>query len=134
MTSGLIISLLYNYWDKMGDLLDNCFGVIEPTNNVYFGTVIRKFPTEFNSSSNYIWLKNFKDNEFKELLEKRNEIVHYSALESKFFENYQDNIQDEARIQTLQNNKEGMVEYLQQHNELMFIGFEKAIKLIDEIQ
>ncbi len=133
MTSGLIISLLYNYWDKVGDLLDNCFGVIAAGRNVYFGTVIRNFPNQYHTSTNYIWLRDFKDNEFQDLLDKRNEIIHYSALESRYFEQYQDNYKDEAEIQKLQDEKEGIVDYLINHNKLMFSGFEKAIKLIDEI-
>ena len=133
MNSGLIISLLYNYWDKIGDLLDNCFGVIAAGRNVYFGSVIRSFPNQYHTSNNYIWLRDFKDNEFQDLLDKRNEIVHYSALESKYFEQYQDNYNKEAEIQKLQEEKEKIVEYLINHNKLMFTGFEKTIKLIDEI-
>jgi len=133
MTSGLIISLLYNYWDKIGDLLDNCFGVIAAGKNVYFGTVIKNLPIQYHASSNYIWLRDFKDNEFKDLLDKRNEIIHYSALESRYFEQYQYNYKDEVEIQKLQNEKEEIVDYLINHNQLMFTGFERAIKLIDEI-
>ena len=133
MTSGLIISLLYNYWDKVGDIIDNCFGVVAASKNVYFGTVIKNLPAQYHTSPNYIWLRDFKDNEFQDLLDKRNEIIHYSALESRYFEQYQNNYKDEAEIQKLQNEKEGIVEYLLNHNQLMFAGFERAIKLIDEI-
>lgn len=134
MTSGLIISLLYNYWDKIGDLLDNCFDVIAKNRHVYFGTVIKDFPNQYHNSSNYIWLKDFKDNEFQDLLGKRNEIVHFTAIESQYFEQYQDNFRNEQEIQNLQEEKEKIVKYLINHNQLIFTGFEKAIKLIDEIQ
>ncbi|MCB9326399.1 MAG: hypothetical protein H6571_21860 [Lewinellaceae bacterium] len=133
MTSGLIIGLLYNYWDKIGDLLDNCFGVITAGKNVYFGTVIKKLPNQYHASTNYIWLKGFKDNEFQDLLNKRNEIIHYSALESRYFEQYKGHFKDEGEIQKLQEEKEGIVSYLINHNQMMFTGFERAIKLIDEI-
>ena len=95
--------------------------------------VIRNFPNQYHTSTNYIWLRDFKDNEFQDLLDKRNEIIHYSALESRYFEQYQDNYRDEAEIQKLQDEKEGIADYLINHNKLMFTGFEKAIKLIDEI-
>lgn len=133
MNSGLIISLLYNYWDKIGDLLDLCFDVLNNKRKVYFGAVIDKFPTQYSNSQNYLWLKNFKDNEFTDLLKKRNDIVHYSALESRYFEQYQDKNKNEQEIIKLQKEKEELVEYLVNHNRLMYEGFEKALKLIDEI-
>lgn len=134
MTCGLLVELLYNYWDKIGDLLDNCFGVIQQRRNIYFGTVISNIPNQYHTSQNHIWLNNFNDNEYAELISKRNKIVHYTAIESGFFEQYMGNYKNETEIKKLQEEKEDITDYLINHNKLVFEGFKKALKLIDEIE
>jgi hypothetical protein len=130
MNCSLAIELLYNFWDKIGDLLNYCFGVITRP-NVYFASVVNKIPSTYHSSSNYDWLKNFVDSDFTTLLDTRNKIVHYTAIESKFFENWIDNHNNESEIIKLQAEKEQLIPFLLLHNKHMLVGFEKATKLIE---
>ncbi len=132
MNCGLAVELIYNFWDKIGDLINDCFGVITK-GNVYFGSVIKRFPNGYHSSPNYQWLVNFVDTDFQSMLDTRNEIVHYSAIESKFFENWIDNNNNETEIMKLQERKEQLIPFLINQNQKMLEGFEKATKLIDEI-
>lgn len=133
MNAGLTFSLFYNFWDKIGDLLDNCFGVISPGRNVYFGTVIARFPISYHASVHYKWLKDFKDNEFDKLLQRRNNIVHYTALESQIYQGYMNNLQDENEIEKLQDEIYSYVRFFQGQARLALEGFQQTVKLIDEI-
>lgn len=137
MTAELAIQLLYNYWDKIGDLLDCFFKVIpigkDGKKRIYFGTVVGKVFKLWHHSDNCQWLNDFKKKEFNELLDKRNEIVHYKAISSKIAEGHLSNLHNEKEIQKLQAEKEALIDYFFMHNKLMLTGFEKALRLINEI-
>lgn len=133
MNAGLLFELFYNFWDKIGDLLDNCFGIIPQGKNVYFGTVIHKFPNSYKSSPHYKWLLNFKDSDFKTLIGKRNNVVHYTAVESQIHNDFLKMLDDENKIRLLQSEIYSFVTYFLEHARLALEGFVHTVKLIDEI-
>lgn len=124
------VQLLYNFWDKIGDLINLFFEQIGKDKNIYFPDVINKIPEEYKNE-NYDWLKAFKDNEYKELNEKRKQVVHYKGLESNAMNQVISNVHKREELEKLQKEKMDLVPYLINHCEKTLIGFEHALKLIE---
>ena len=59
-TCGRMLELLYNIWDKIGDILAPYFTPKISPNRVYFGKVIEKSNNAFQNNDHYNWLLNFK--------------------------------------------------------------------------
>lgn len=131
---GLIYELLYNFWDRIGDLLAPFLTPQIQKRNIYFSTVIKGIKSPYSESLNYLWLKNFHDTDYLTLNGIRKEIVHYKNIASKFQEVYSKNIQDERKLIKLQADKEQLIDYFEKQLKLLHIGFEKSMFLIDEIQ
>lgn len=127
--------VVYIYWDRIGDLLDNYFPTGLGEREVYFANVIDNIPDGYKSSPYYDWFVKFKQDEFKNLNEVRRQIVHYRGLEHK------SNIdamfvgvtQDKKELEKLKKQKEGYAELFRKHYEIMLNGFEKALRLINEL-
>jgi hypothetical protein len=84
-------------------------------------------------SSNYIWLKNLLDNDFKGLNDKRKSIVHYSSHSTDIYDAWLKNVNDEKEIKKIQNDIENLTDYFKDHLNKALTGFEKATRLVDEI-
>lgn len=130
---GVMFEILYNFWDKIGDLLAIYFTPNLPARQIYFPIVIDNIQSPYIQSQNYIWLKNFKDNEYNFLNNERKQVVHYLNVESKFHEIYSSKFDNKTELLKLQDEKIGLTDILNNHFKLTIIGFEKAFLLIDEI-
>ena len=128
---------LYNYWDRIGDILALYLKINIDERKVGFFTVINKIEKEekYSNDENLIFLKNFKDNEFREFNEKRIEIVHYYQFETIYRHKYQ-KIQaennKEEKMNALWEWKKNMPEYFKNHLELSLKGYQHCIKFINE--
>ena len=67
-----------------------------------------------------------------DLLRKRKDIVHYSQLASDIYVGTFINYNDTEKLEEAQKTKESFPALFKQHIEYTFIGFELAIKLINE--
>jgi len=130
---GVMFEILYNFWDKIGDLLAIYFTPNLPTRQIYFPIVIDNIQSPYNQSQNYIWLKNFKENEYHFLNNERKQVVHYINIESKFYETYRSKFDNKTELLQLQKEKIGLTDILKNQFNLTINGFEKAFLLIDEI-
>ena len=130
---GVMFEILYNYWDKLGDLLAKYFTPNLLPRQIYFPIVINNIQSPFDQSNNYSWLKNFKDNEYKKINSERKQIVHYLNIESKFHEIYRSKSDSKTELLKLQDKKTGLTNFLHNQFKLTIKGFEKTFLLIDEI-
>lgn len=130
----LLYQAIYNYWDGIGDLLAIYFTPKLNDRNIYFENVITKIPNQFEKSSNYLWLMNFLNTDYRDLNEKRIQIVHYFSYSTDIREVWQKNMNDETQIFDLQKEIETLPDYFKKHLNLMIKGFEMATQLIDEIE
>lgn len=130
-TCGKIIELLYNYWDKIGDILAVYFTPQIPSNKIYFGTVIDSISSIYQSNEHFDWLKDFKKNSYEELNKKRKQIVHYTTVESQILRNYRENYSDFENLREKQEEKENFTSYFMTHYESTKKGFYHAMKLIE---
>jgi hypothetical protein len=125
--------LIYNFWDRIGDLLDVFFYTGLSDRSIYFKSVIKNIPSEYHKSANHRWLTNICDTELNALHEIRKQIVHYNSLEVKMFYNVVLNSQNTNKLKELFEQKQSFPELFKKHLGLMLTGFERTIRLIDEL-
>ncbi|MCP4550724.1 MAG: hypothetical protein GY834_01515 [Bacteroidetes bacterium] len=125
---------VYNYWDRIGDLIAVYFPeTFSNPKKIYFTTVIDNLPSKFVDSENYIWLRDFRNKQFGSLNAKRKDIVHYELLGTSFRWDHINNPTDKGAIEKLVNEREKLPEYFKEHIKLTQTGFEKTLQLIEEI-
>ena len=134
MFTDVVCQCVYNYWDRIGDLIASFFPTLIAPSRVFFTTVIDIIPQQFHSSQNYIWLNNFRKIEFKQLNEMRKQIVHYSTSETDYKHLHLDNGgTDREEMVKIQAQRESLPEFYKSHIELTLIGMEKTLLLLEEI-
>jgi len=130
-TCGKILELLYNYWDKIGDILAPYFTPQIPETKIFFGKVIDKIDNNYANSKYYVWLKEFKVDTYEELNKKRIQIVHYTTMESQIMRNFNENISDYENLKKKQEEKENFTLYFNKQYLKTIEGFYNALKLIE---
>jgi len=130
-TCGRILELLYNYWDKIGDILAPYFTPHIPANRVFFGKVIDKIDAANTNNQYFSWLKEFKEDAYAELNSKRKQIVHYTTMESQIMRSYRENFSDYESLKNKQEEKEKFPLYFKEQYNMTINGFYNAMKLIE---
>lgn len=130
--ASLAIEKLYNYWDRIGDLLNAVLKVIDDERRVYFYSVIDNIQEVLKNSENYKWLASFRENEFKEFNNIRKGVVHYRMLETEYSSKHLNALHDREAMEKLQSEKESYPSFYKDHLEKTITGFEKAINLLKE--
>ena len=124
---------IYNYWDRMGDLIATYFPNKIDSKKVYFSTAIDIIPEVYHKSSNYDWLRNFKENEYKVLNEKRKDVVHYIGYDTNFRHKHISSATNEQELAALIEERNSLPNFYKSHIETTLNGFEKTLSLIEEI-
>lgn len=123
---------LYNYWDRIGDLLYQYFEFPRlKERDVYFDRIINQFPEKFKNED-FKYLEDFLQREYKEFSEDRKQIVHYKGLESKVFSEYMNINSKMEDIQRLQDWKVGLIDNFYGLHKKSLKGIEKVLKLIEK--
>lgn len=148
MFVALVFEKLYNYWDRLGDLLwatyfQNDLG----ERHVDFYKIIKlineKYP-EYSNLNSFNWLLNFRENNYSEFNKIRKKIVHYTSIEVEFnskhldkFENeegtQQNILSDKNEIQKIMLERRGYYETIKKEIDNTIEGYIQIYKLIDEI-
>lgn len=130
---------LYNYWDRIGDLLELAFGLSIAARHVYFSTVIQELQNRgVMLSPHGVWLKNFYDNEYQSVLNPRRiKIVHHRQDDTSFMFDWLRCISTPSgcspeTVRGLQEQKVAIPGLLKRQLDLANEGFEHAILLIKE--
>ncbi len=132
MFVGVCFEKVYNYWDRIGDLIASFY----PTRfkgNVYFSKTIKELECEYQGNPNYDWLKNFVDNEFTDFNQQRIDVVHYISKNTQQRWNQLWNFTDYEKSKVLTDKILFYADYFKQMNELCKIGFEKTLNLLEDI-
>ncbi|OYU82542.1 MAG: hypothetical protein CFE24_15055 [Flavobacterium sp. BFFFF2] len=127
---GTIASHIFSFCDRLGNLLFNYFELNLTERNVNFSSTLANFP--FKTNDNYIWLIQFKDNEYQKLKAERHQVVHYYLSESKMFNELIANISNEGKLRMLQDEKLSYPEYFMNLYNTALLAFEKTLKLVEE--
>jgi hypothetical protein len=124
---------IYNYWDRIGNLLDKFFKTGLQDSSIYLSRVLNNFPNEFKGSKYYIWLNDTYHHDIKNILGQRDHIVHFYQLESEYYWKVMEHNNDLLKISKIQKEKESFPEEFKKQLELMVLGFEYALNLINEL-
>ncbi len=105
---------LYNYCDRIGDVLANrYFDKFQNPQNIYFPKVIDKLRLDSNIQNDSFFKEIiiYRDNEYKEHNEKRREIVHYHQFETNYRYDFTLNSTNKEEITKLWDFKKNLPEY-----------------------
>jgi hypothetical protein len=139
---------IYNYWDRLGDLLWATYFQDElKERNVDFVRIIdliKNNHSEYQNFDSFKWLINFKDNDYKKINEIRKNIVHYTSIDVEFkskhldlFENeegkQQNILSDKDQVENLMTERKGYTDILKNEIDNTIEGFIQIHKFIEEI-
>lgn len=133
MFTNSVYEKVYNYWDRIGDLIAASFPDLFSSKKIYFTTVIDGFPEKFKDFENFKWLKGFRENEFKILNKKRKDIVHSELIGTFFRWEHATNSTEKEVVEKLVYERQKLPEYFKGHIDLTKTGFEKTIQLLNDI-
>ena len=124
---------LYNFWDRIGDLLSLSLDLkIEPK-EIYFPKVIKEIEKLNSQSVNLKFLKEFSESEYQDILNRiRKLIVHYRQKDTYFRFEWLKNLGNKEAITKLQEEKDKLPNLLKSQMSLTMKGFESAVLLIHE--
>lgn len=123
----------YNFWDRIGDIIASFFPEKLAPKDVYFSRVIDIVPIEYQKSLNFIWLKSFKENQYKALNDQRKQIVHYKSYQTYFNYIHLDNVDNAQGMTALLNQRNGMPNYFKEQIIFTLEGFEKTLLFLEEV-
>jgi hypothetical protein len=131
MLIDLTFQITYNYWDRIGGLIASVFPDRIKSNKIFFPSAIDAIPSDFEKNESFLWLKNFKENEYLELNKSRKLIVHYNSSDTIFKYSHLENVTNFDKITSLQDKKESIPELFKTHISLSLIGIEKTLQFFD---
>jgi hypothetical protein len=134
MFANIASQIVYNYWDRVGDMIASFFpDKIDPT-RVFFTTALDTIPDQFHSSENYLWLDNFRRKDYKELNEKRKQVVHYTTTETDYkYKHLEKGSKDKEAMEKIQAEREAIPEFYKKHIDLTLEGMAQTLSLLEEI-
>ncbi len=74
--ASILRSSVYNFWDRIGDLLHCFFATGLADDKVYIGRVLNNFPKEYKNSANFQKINDIYNNHVHSLISERNEDAH----------------------------------------------------------
>lgn len=131
MFTSLTVQCIYNFWDRIGDLLDLYFRTGLPDTSIYFGRVLNNMPKDYKENDYYTVLYKIYKEELTPFIATRDEVVHYYQLECKMYWGAIEHISNREELKKLQNEKDAYPDLFKKHLELTFVGFENVLRLID---
>jgi len=128
--SGFGFQTIYNYWDRIGDILALFFNT-GLTGDVYLGRVFHNFPINFRSDT-YVELLIMYKSEVEPVLTDRHGVVHSFGLKARHFWG---SLMSESEFEReeLQFEKDNYVKVFRRQLDLFFQGFTLAMQLVSEL-
>jgi hypothetical protein len=126
---------LYNFWDRIGDIIALYLNLDIGERMVAFETVIVNLDKKeiYLNDENFVFLQSFREIEFREFNKMRKEVVHYNQFETTYrYDFIFKHINDEEKIKEIWKRKKNMPKYFKNHLRLSLIGYEHCIKFIEE--
>lgn len=133
MFASICFQSVYNFWDRIGDLLAMFFNTGLNDTSIYFSRVLNNFPEQYKKSKNFQWLQSHYNQEIKEFLGQRDNIVHFYQLECEYYWKVIEAKMDVNKTREIQKDKESFPEKFKQQIDFILKGFEITLKLIEEL-
>lgn len=124
---------IYQFWDRIGDLLWHFFYTGLDKNAVYTGRVLSNISNAFKETANYIALKTLYE-KFKEFFDIQHEVVHSFTLGTEIYwqrnASYGDERKQQELLDKMATYKDAITDSLPQCIEALVL----TLNLIDEIK
>jgi hypothetical protein len=133
MFASICFQSVYNFWDRIGDLLALFFETGLHNNSIYFSRVLNNFPKVYKQSNNFQWLRSHYDQEIKNFLGQRDDIVHSYQLECKYYWEVIEAKMDVNKTRKIQKDKESFPDKFERQIDLILKGFVTSLRLIEEL-
>jgi hypothetical protein len=130
MFSEIVIEKIYSFWGQIANLLAASLDEEINDQSIFFPGILQKITNK--SSDNFLWLDNFKKNEYSELNSHRKMIVHHRGLETKFRSDHIKSFSSKEQMEMVIHDRDGLTDYFKTHINLTLTGFEKSLGLIIE--
>ena len=124
---------IYNFWDRIGDLLHLYFETGLDINSVYFGRVLNNIKPIHKTSPSYIELNDIYNNELSAFLGERHTAVHHYQLEAQYYWAALENRTNDIERAKFNDAKHALPEKFRHHLNLCFKGYELAERLISTL-
>lgn len=85
--AGILYSSVYNFWDRIGDLLYCYFPTGLSDDKVYIGRVLNNFPKKHKNSPNFKKLNDIYTGRVRSLIKERNEDAHNQSTATSHYYN-----------------------------------------------
>lgn len=133
MFCDIVSEKVYNYWDRIGDLIASFFPDLIKPERVFFPSIIEKIPKQFHGLESFIWLKSFKENEYKGLNEKRKQVVHYTSSDTAFKHKHLYNSTNKEEVEKWVKERDEIPDFYKKHINLSIEGFYQTLTFLEEI-
>lgn len=124
---------IYNFWDRIGDLIAACIDTGLQKRQIYFPKVIENIPGEFRTGENFEWLSNFCSTDYKEMNKKRRNIVHYNTTGTEFKMNHLNSASNEQKMTDLFEERCNIPNYLRGAISNTITGYSRVLDYLIEI-
>ena len=125
---------VYNFWDRIGDMIAGFFPDKINPSRVFFATAMDTIPVQFHTSEHYLWLDNFRKTDYRELNERRKEVVHYTTIETNYkYQQMEKGSSNREAMEIIQSEREALPDFYKKHIDLTLQGMEHTLSLLKEI-
>jgi hypothetical protein len=125
-----LYSAIYNFWDRIGDLLHCFFATGLPDNRVYIGRVLNNLMATHKESASFQQITKIYIEHVRPFVFERNKDAHNQSIATTHFYGVILVRGDEQRGQT--ELKLGLPDLFKEQINLAYQGFELALRLIEE--
>jgi hypothetical protein len=131
MYTDVAFQKLYNFWDRIGDLIASYFPVRFPEGKpVYFTQAVEAVPVAHHVSKGYRWLQDFKNTGYQEMNRMRKSVVHHLTTDTLYFKSHLENASNRSEIENIQKEREAIPDFFLRHNSLTIEGFKQCMDLL----
>lgn len=123
----------FNYWDRIGTIIAAFYPQIFKKKNIHFTSAIDAIDTKFHHLESYLWLKNFRDTDFKELNISRRNIVHKTSLNTQAKNELLDINSERNAVEEWFEKRNGFPEYFKSEINNTLLGLRYVLELAEEM-
>jgi hypothetical protein len=124
---------IYNFWDRIGDIIAAYFSELIKPRDVYFPLMIDRIPEEFHGCAGFQWLDNFKKNEYSELNGLRKQVVHYKSVDTEMKHEHFEGSRNREKMAQWEQKRTDKADYYKSQLPIMLDGVVNMILFIEEI-
>jgi len=129
-SAGILQSAVYNFWDRIGDLLHCFFSTGLNDDNVYIGRVLNNLPQPDRQSPHFQEILDLYTNSVRSFISDRNEDAHVQTISTQhFFGILLSDEEEQAKRTEL---KLRLPEVFKDQIDFAYRGFELALRLVQE--